>query len=359
MSRADDLFSALLTREVQELDHLIAVRECESYHIDFKRAPHKWPGDRNGAENELRRDLGKDVSGFANSNGGVLIWGVECDKKKGDVASAKCPLEAFSEFRALIEGMISGVTNPAIPGTQTACFPDPSTPGKGYVAVLVPMSDFRPHQSLADHRYYHRSGSSTRPAEHDFVASLFGRFPQPRLNICVPSCTAKPCEDMDPRRRPFRLVLTLEIFNAGLGVARDYFLQIDDWTGPGTSQVRFASEPARWIHSSTDRFECLTCLAGDRLVPRNRTATELIIEFSPPFDAPFEIPLYAGCEGAPMSFLNLKSSRGSLDRLFQKLANYHYVDHGDWTPPVPDFASAVFNAFGLEGTPGSLELKQS
>jgi predicted HTH transcriptional regulator len=71
------------------IDQLIADRQSEELFLDFKRSSDNGAGAR--LSDADRGNLAKAISGFGNSEGGVIIWGVDCRPNQvvGDVAAAK------------------------------------------------------------------------------------------------------------------------------------------------------------------------------------------------------------------------------------------------------------------------------
>lgn len=72
--------------------------------LDFKRSRD------NGSGNHLypddKKNLAKAISGFGNSEGGVLIWGLGSSRRvqNGDVAEIKFPIQNVKRFLSWIEG---------------------------------------------------------------------------------------------------------------------------------------------------------------------------------------------------------------------------------------------------------------
>lgn len=177
MGRSDDLFRRITSKGVQAIDELIRDRETESLFLDFKRSADGGAGDKLHAND--REHLGRAISGFGNTEGGVLVWGVDCSglPKDGDVAKAKMPIENPRRFQSWLEGAVSGCTMPPHPQVVHQVIEIESS-AKGFVVTHVPRSYLFPHQSIARMLYYIRAGSSFTPASHSVLMGLFGRKPQ-------------------------------------------------------------------------------------------------------------------------------------------------------------------------------------
>lgn len=182
-SRAWDLFSRLEAGGVAALDQLIEDRDLESLFLDFKQAPQDQSST--GLSKDQNKILSKAISGFGNSSGGVIVWGVDCrfDKTAASERADKVPLTDAGAFRSKIESAISRVTFPPHPGVRTIAIQCDDGEPAGFVVVYVPRSEIGPLRAIATDQYHFRSGSSFQPIPHDVLAGMFGRAPQAAIEI--------------------------------------------------------------------------------------------------------------------------------------------------------------------------------
>ncbi len=98
MGRAEDLADRLRADGVSAIDALIDDRASEELFLDFKRSSDEGGGTKLSTTD--RKNLAKAISGFGNSEGGVIVWGVDCSARadEGDVARAKVPLQDARRF---------------------------------------------------------------------------------------------------------------------------------------------------------------------------------------------------------------------------------------------------------------------
>ena len=211
MGRAEDLFARLEARGASYLDELISTSKSEEAFLDFKRSadhgkgPHFADGDR--------ANLCKAISGFANSDGGVIVWGVATSgRAAADTASGKSPLADCARFASQIDAAVSGCTVPPVIGVRSVAMPEGDA-GQGFVATLVPASERPPHQDALTAKYYIRAGSSFQPATHGILASLFALRAHPELKV-----------NFFPRSNAGSLVVEVRIENVGRGVAQGAYL---------------------------------------------------------------------------------------------------------------------------------------
>src|SRR3954451_9691294 len=83
------LSDRLRTGGVDKLHELLAAKQEETLWLDFKGKD--FP-DRPGLTDADKKNLGKTLSGFSNSDGRLLIWGVDARK---DLDNIDCAQELF------------------------------------------------------------------------------------------------------------------------------------------------------------------------------------------------------------------------------------------------------------------------
>lgn len=109
MGRAEELFDRLRLQSEAAVDAMIADRQSEELFLDFKRSADNGAGDK--LHQNDRQNLSKALSGFGNSEGGVIVWGVDCrnQKNSGDVAQCKVPIDNPRRFKSWLEAAVSGL----------------------------------------------------------------------------------------------------------------------------------------------------------------------------------------------------------------------------------------------------------
>jgi len=185
MSRAEDIFEKLIYFGEDAIDEFIMERQTEELFLDFKQAASDGKSMRSLHPND-RRNLGKAVSAFGNSEGGVLVWGVECsrDLEIGDVAKAKVKVRNVHRFLSWLENAISGCTIPSHNKVRNHIISTDSE-GNGFVATYIPKSEIAPLMTTSGSQIYIRSGSNNVPAPYAVIAGMFGRRPQPNIELVI------------------------------------------------------------------------------------------------------------------------------------------------------------------------------
>ncbi len=138
-------------------------------------------------------DLADELAAFANSRGGVLVLGIDDDRRR----VVGIPLELLDRVEALVrQACEDSVRQPLAPTIERLTLPDAEGIERPVVRIDIPPSLFV-HQSPSG--YLHRVGSSRRPIPPDQLARLFQQRSQSRLirfdETPVPGATMA---DLDP-----------------------------------------------------------------------------------------------------------------------------------------------------------------
>jgi len=135
-------------------------------------------------ENKVRETLAKAVSAFANSGGGVLVYGITGDGTGWKVDDGGVPLHVKRNTREWLEDIIPVSVDPHLKGFNVYAIELSGTtsqigPGQAIYLVSIPDSEQAPHQSVFDKVYYGRLGGKSVPLGHRFVADIFSRRRDP------------------------------------------------------------------------------------------------------------------------------------------------------------------------------------
>jgi hypothetical protein len=169
----DEGFERRLMKDVRDWDEaellgLIEVGEQESLTLDYKASAGLAKDD------VKKNDLSKDVSAFANSAGGVLIYGMLEDRHVPTAIDVGLDRNVIT--KEWLESVIKGVIQPVVDGLVIRQIDVPSQgAGKVAYAVQIPSATSRaPHQAR-DHRYYKRFNFESTPMEDYEVRDLMRR----------------------------------------------------------------------------------------------------------------------------------------------------------------------------------------
>lgn len=197
---------------ITRLEEFITTAQEENLHLDFKivNRPDFTHGDD-------KKNFAKALSGFANSSGGLVIWGINARKNSQGIDCATeireiVPVQLFltrlNEFTGMsVSPIVEGVRHKMIPTSREG----------GVVVTFIPESDTGPHMAnLGEDRYYKRSGDSFYRMEHFDLEDMFGRRKRPKLTL-IPTI----------KGRGRHALVILSISNNGRATAKAPYLAFD------------------------------------------------------------------------------------------------------------------------------------
>src|SRR5882724_3906735 len=136
------LFASLATEA--SLDALVQGRREEDLYLEFKQKADRRNGDLSDGD---RRAFSKALSGFANADGGILVFGIETAKggEGVDRAVSLKPITDHARFRGRLLDSILNATQPVVDDVRVETIDTDAN--SGYVKILVPQSVKPPHRA--------------------------------------------------------------------------------------------------------------------------------------------------------------------------------------------------------------------
>ena len=158
-----------------DLQALIDSKLQESITLDYKASDSLQNND------PKKDEISKDVSAFANSAGGVIIYGIKEDEKghfPEELDAGSDPAVISKEW---LEQVISSRIQRRIDGIRIKpIWLDKNRPGKVAYVVIIPQSNRAPHQAR-DKKFYKRHNFASIPMEEYEVRDVSRRLEAPDL----------------------------------------------------------------------------------------------------------------------------------------------------------------------------------
>jgi hypothetical protein len=138
----------------------------EDFDLDWKEA--HYPRNKN-------RDMAKDVAQLANTFGGIIVLGV---KERNGRADASTPVALGDDQERRVREVVTERIRPFLPGITFRSIE--TSPGAGYLIIVVPQSADAPHAVLEDNKalsYLVRDGTKSRwLSEYEVAGKYRDRF---------------------------------------------------------------------------------------------------------------------------------------------------------------------------------------
>jgi Putative DNA-binding domain len=165
--------TSLFGAPVDELDEnaiqsAITSHTPEDFDLDWKEA--HYPQHKN-------KDMASDIAQLANTFGGIIVLGV---KEQNGRADAPSPVSLGDDQEGRIRQVVNSRIRPFLPGVAFRSIE--TSPGVGYLIIVVPQSADAPHAVLDDKNksllaYPVRDGTTTRwLSEYEVAARYRDRY---------------------------------------------------------------------------------------------------------------------------------------------------------------------------------------
>lgn len=189
----------------------------------------EWLDFKGGARlSDDLKTFSEAVSGFANTEGGVLIWGLDARKTHAgddlqiDAVSALSLVQSPAAFRSRLQQNIHCTTDPPVQGIEIREVPGPS--GEGFVVCFIPESRNKPHRAEQQKNkpYMIRVGDSFVVPNPSLLRQMFYPSVAPRIRIDV----APRIEERNiGGHQVFQACFYARIANEGRATASDLFVR--------------------------------------------------------------------------------------------------------------------------------------
>ena len=333
MGRAEDLLHRFRQDGEKLIDEFIANRSSEELFLDFKCSADGGEGVKLHFDD--RANLAKAISGFGNSEGGVIIWGVKCrhDATLGDVPTGKCAIAHPERFVSWLENAVSGCTLPPHGGVKHHPLAAAEA-GKGYVVTHIPKSSFAPHQCIVGKhkdRYFMRVGSSFGHVPHGVLEGMFGRRPTPSLDLRWRNCEVGIIQETrtdlallngDPSdSRTLSIQFDFVLVNSGRSIAQDLYFNCKAAMPNERCALKLHSKPREWLETYFDELtRQLYSPDSYKLAPSAKVSVANVwFLLNPPFERDLKYDATFGCDGSPVGAFSGNASGEELREFYNQV----------------------------------------
>jgi hypothetical protein len=159
----------------EDINNLIREQRPEDLRLEYKKS------DSLAKSDAKKTEITKDVSAMANSAGGVIIYGIDEQKKSHGPIQLDGGIDPNEISTEWLEQVIGYGIQRRIDGVIVRAVKIAAAERAAYV-VWIPQSYRAPHMA-ADHRYYKRLGTTTAVMEEYEVRDVGRRSESPDLHL--------------------------------------------------------------------------------------------------------------------------------------------------------------------------------
>lgn len=206
-----DFFNSI---DESRLKEFVVSKQEENLHLDFKTV-----NRTDLSHGDDKKNFARALSGFANSCGGIIVWGVDARKDNTTEIDCICPIENVLQFVNRLNEFTGIAANPIVDGVEHK--PILLNQQNGVAVTYIPESESGPHMAkFGVDQYLKRSGDSFYKMEHFDLEDMFGRRRKPNLELKIKIIGKETLE------RSFASML-ISLQNNGRGTAIAPYLEID------------------------------------------------------------------------------------------------------------------------------------
>ncbi|RQO32636.1 hypothetical protein DBR32_03320 [Taibaiella sp. KBW10] len=192
------------------IDQIINSRLEESINIEFKS------GAALSNEKSVKKEISKDVSSFANSDGGLIFYGIE---EQNHVASSFSFIDGNTYTKEWLENVILSNIQPKIEGLKIFPIRVDNDIEKTFYVIKIPNSNSSPHIN-GDKKYYRRFNFQSVPMEEYEIRNLYFKPNKSTIDGHRISVNQGQAEFCKIDHYSFRIII--EVTNSGRYVAEKY-----------------------------------------------------------------------------------------------------------------------------------------
>lgn len=241
----------LLDKEIlteEDIKQLISLKVEESIHLDFKQS------DSLGKNDKKKLELAKDVSAFANSAGGFIVYGLI---EKNHVADSLSFIDGDKITKEWIEQVIQTRIQRKIEGLKITPVRINNDLQKSIYIIKIPESSLAPHMT-SDKRFYKRYNFESVQMEEYEIRNLYNRKEKTNLvihNIITSTKLDKENEgDIDETVFYF---LAFQIENIGKAIEKYFKLTI---------QLNFTEYTIKWAGLKETKLNHSILFDNERII---------------------------------------------------------------------------------------------
>ena len=221
----------ILDKEIlseEDINQLITLKVEESIHLDFKQA------ESLGKNDKKKMELAKDVSAFANSAGGFIVYGL---KEDNHVADSLTFIDGNEITKEWIEQVLQTRIQRKIENLKITPIRFGDDVEKSIYVIKIPESSLAPHMT-SNKKFYKRYNFESVQMEEYEIRNLYNRKEKTKLIIHNIITSRKPEIEYETKNDEIiYFLLAFQVENIGKAIEKYFKLFI---------QLNFTKYTLKW-----------------------------------------------------------------------------------------------------------------
>jgi len=238
---------------IKKLIELIENQVEESINLEYKAA------DSLGKSDSKKKEISKDVSAMANSDGGIIIYGISeySSKEKRHLPEKLDPVDRIEYTKEWLEHVINNI-NPKIKNLLIIPINITNENNKCIYVVVIPKSSTA-HQTI-DFRYYKRYNFESVPMLDFEIRDIMNRSQIPDVEVEFDS------DILSAGDRKHENILKIMVCNISKKIVNNYKLEFNI---PNKIQV-FPGYLDKYFADKKNKIHIFTYISKNVLFPKER-----------------------------------------------------------------------------------------
>ncbi|NGP76531.1 ATP-binding protein [Balneolaceae bacterium YR4-1] len=189
----------------------------ENIHLEFKSS-----GAFSKSDSSKKLGIAKTVSSFANSDGGIVIYGIN---EEEHTANSLSYIDGNEFTKEWLEQIIGTNINRRIGGVEIYPIRFEDDIAKSVYVVKVPPSSIAPHM-IKDNKYYGRRNFQSEPLEEYEVRRIYNQKSKTELNFWYFNFRTMDKKDQG-KTYAVKIIYDLIIENISSSIEKDYKVEVE------------------------------------------------------------------------------------------------------------------------------------
>lgn len=176
---------------------------------------------------DLQQQIAEAISGFANTNGGIIIVGMGTINKFHSGLDILTQIEEIANinvFSKQVSVKIPTLTTPSANTIKYKIIKKSKKNTRGVLLIYIPQTQGEPYQSNVDNYFYFRTGDEFKIAPYDMIKRLFASTDRPDMHTRLSN------SDINFTKEGYYEIETI-INNKSYAIAEQIYLMLEVFFG--------------------------------------------------------------------------------------------------------------------------------